>query len=163
MFSYQNRPFNSPYHNHQQSFLKSPNGLYRPTMDSSLSSESNHQTYSPVNHINLDMDFDDQLFHNLDFYVRTVSGQAYYPTHYSTGQGSGYGSFHDSAPADDDSPVEEMSPIKAKKPSKRASKAKKKYARMWIRSRRRYGQLRKRSHCAELGVMCQKIARCATL
>ena len=57
----------------------------------------------------------------------TGSGQAYCPTQdYSIGQGSGHGSFYDSAPVEDDFPVKEMSPAKAKKPLKRASKANKK-------------------------------------
>ncbi|GKC81356.1 hypothetical protein Tco_1137073 [Tanacetum coccineum] len=81
-------------------------------MDSSTSSQTN-QPYSPLNRVNLDMNFDQLL-----------CSQEYYPTQdYSMGQGSA----HDSAPVDDDdSPVEEMLPVKAKKTSRRASKAKEK-------------------------------------
>ncbi|GKB06209.1 hypothetical protein Tco_0834442 [Tanacetum coccineum] len=109
---YQNRPFHPPYNN-QNVFYQSPTGLYRPTMDSSMSSQAN-QPYSPLNRVTLDMDFEQLMY-----------SQEYYPTQdYSIGQGSSHGS----APVDDDddsSPVKEMSPVKAKKPSKRASKAKK--------------------------------------
>nr|GEV21128.1 hypothetical protein [Tanacetum cinerariifolium] len=78
-------------------------------MDSSTSSQAN-QHFSPLNRVNLDMDFD-----------RLMYSQEYYPTQdYSMGQGLAHGS----APVDDDdSPVEEMSPVKPKKPSRRASKA----------------------------------------
>ncbi|GJQ99409.1 hypothetical protein Tco_0522394 [Tanacetum coccineum] len=110
----QNRPFHPPYNN-QQSFYRSPTGLYRPTMDSSTSSQAN-QPYSSLNRVTLDMDFEPLMY-----------SQKYYPTQdYSMGQGSAHGSAHDSALVDeDDSSVEEMSPVKSKKPSKRASKAKK--------------------------------------
>ncbi|GJX23505.1 hypothetical protein Tco_0227950 [Tanacetum coccineum] len=102
---YQNRPFHPPYNN-QNAFYQSPNGLYRPTMDSSTSSQAN-QPYYPLNRVTLDMDFD-----------RLIYSQEYYVTQdYSMGHGS--------APIDDDSHVQEMSPIKAKNPSKRASNAKK--------------------------------------
>ncbi|GJS18794.1 40S ribosomal protein S20-2 [Tanacetum coccineum] len=104
-----------PSYNNQQSFYQSPTGLYRPTMDSSTSSQAN-QPYSPLNRVTLDMDFEQLMY-----------SQEYYPTQdYFMGQGSAHGSVHSSAPVDDnDSPVEEMSPVKAKKPSKCASKAKK--------------------------------------
>ncbi|GKC45367.1 hypothetical protein Tco_1063089 [Tanacetum coccineum] len=109
---YQNRPFLPPYNN-QNAFYQSPTGLYRPTMETSNSSQAN-QPYSLLNHINLDMEFE-QLLNTQEYYQSQD---------YSMGQGSAHGS----APVeddDDDSPVEEMSPVKAKKPSKRASKAKK--------------------------------------
>ncbi|GJY46330.1 hypothetical protein Tco_0435393 [Tanacetum coccineum] len=95
----QNCPFHPPYNN-RNAFYNSPTGLYRPTMDSSTFSQAN-QPYSPVNRVNLDMDFDQLM------YV-----QEYYPTqNYSMGHGSAHGS----APVDDDDfPVEEMSPVKAK-------------------------------------------------
>ncbi|GJW72411.1 hypothetical protein Tco_0129328 [Tanacetum coccineum] len=67
-------------------------------MDSSTSSQEN-QPYSPLNRVNLDMDFEQLL-----------SSQEYYACQ---------------APVDDDSPAKEMPLVKAKKPSKRASKAKK--------------------------------------
>nr|GEV15644.1 Gag-Pol polyprotein [Tanacetum cinerariifolium] len=107
-FFYQNRPF-LPLYNNQNAFYLSPTGLYRLTMDSPLSSQAN-QPYSPLNRVNLDMDFE-QLLNTQEYYQRQD---------YSMGQGSAYGS----APVDDDdSPVEEMSPVK--KPSKRASRANK--------------------------------------
>nr|GEX95015.1 hypothetical protein [Tanacetum cinerariifolium] len=108
---YQNRPFHPPYNN-QNAFYQSSTGLYRPTMDLSTSSQAN-QPYSPLNRVNLDMDFD-QLLHS----------QEYFPTQdFSMGQGSA----HSSAPVDDDdSPVEKISPVKAKRPLRRASKAKEK-------------------------------------
>ncbi|GKC92027.1 hypothetical protein Tco_1157469 [Tanacetum coccineum] len=114
---YQNRPFH-PSYNNQNAFYQSPIGLYRPTMESSTSSQAN-QPYSPLNRVNLDMDFEQLMF-----------SQEYYPTQdYSMGHGSTHGSAHGSAPVDDDeeddSPVEEMSPVKPKKPSRRVSKAKK--------------------------------------
>ncbi|GJS18991.1 hypothetical protein Tco_0413463 [Tanacetum coccineum] len=79
-------------------------------MESSTSSQAN-QPYSPVNRINLDMDFEQLMF-----------SQEYYPSQdYSMGHGS--------APVNDDeegdSPVEEVSPVKPKMPSRRAAKAKK--------------------------------------
>ncbi|GJZ85173.1 hypothetical protein Tco_0650512 [Tanacetum coccineum] len=82
-------------------------------MDSSTSSQAN-QPYSPLNRVNLDMDFE-QLLNTQEYYQSQD---------YSMGQGSA----HSSAPVDyddddDDSPVEEMSPVK--KPLKRASRAKK--------------------------------------
>ncbi|GKC23568.1 hypothetical protein Tco_1025718, partial [Tanacetum coccineum] len=111
---YQNRPLLPPYNN-QQSFYQSPTGLYRPTMDSSMSSQVN-QPYSLTNRVSLDMDFG-QLMYSQEFYPAQD---------YSMGHGSAHGSAHDSALVDDDdSPVEEMSPVKAKKPLKCASKAKK--------------------------------------
>ncbi|GJU31127.1 hypothetical protein Tco_1174716 [Tanacetum coccineum] len=111
---YQNRPF-LPLYNNQNAFYQSPTGLYRPTMDSSTSSQAN-QPYSPLNRGNRDMNFE-QLLNTQEYYQSQD---------YSMGQGSAHGSAHCSAPVDDDddnSPVEEMSPVK--KPSKRASRAKK--------------------------------------
>nr|GEU64173.1 hypothetical protein [Tanacetum cinerariifolium] len=117
---YQNCPFNPPYNN-QKAFYNSPTELYRPTMESSTSSLPN-QPYSPINPINLDMNFDDLMF----------SQEYNYSQNYSMGHGSGQGSasgsaqglapFHDD---EDDSPVEEVSPVKPNKPSRRAAKAKK--------------------------------------
>ncbi|GKB98739.1 hypothetical protein Tco_0984876 [Tanacetum coccineum] len=77
----------------------------------SSSSQAN-QPYSPVNHINLDMDFQQLMF-----------SQEYYPSQdYSMGHGSAHGSTHGSAPVnddeEDDSPVEEVLPVKPKKPSR---------------------------------------------
>ncbi|GKD43217.1 hypothetical protein Tco_1267862 [Tanacetum coccineum] len=113
---YQNRPFHPPYNN-QNAVYQSLNGLYRPTMDSSASSQAN-QPYSSLNRVTLDMNFDELMY-----------SQEYYPAQdYSMGQGSAHSSGHSSAPVeddDDDSPVKDMSPVKAKKASKRASKAKK--------------------------------------
>ncbi|GKD82508.1 hypothetical protein Tco_1349347 [Tanacetum coccineum] len=87
-------------------------------MESSKSSQPNHP-YSPINRINLDMDFKHNIF----------SQDYNYSQDYSMGYGSGHGSAHGSAPVndeeEDDSPVEEVSPVKPKKPSRRASKAKK--------------------------------------
>ncbi|GJT83778.1 ABC transporter G family member 7 isoform X2 [Tanacetum coccineum] len=77
-------------------------------MDSLTSSQAN-QPYSPLNRVNLDMNFE-QLLNTQDYYQ-------------SQDYSMGHGSVHGSAPVDDDSPVEEMSPVK--KPSKRASRAKK--------------------------------------
>ncbi|GJR33999.1 hypothetical protein Tco_1209683 [Tanacetum coccineum] len=92
----------------------------------SSSSQAN-QPYSPVNRINLDMDFEQLMF-----------SQEYYPSQdYSMGHGSAHGSSHGSAHGsshgsapvnddeEDDSPVEEVSPVKPKKPSRRAARAKK--------------------------------------
>ncbi|GJZ04380.1 hypothetical protein Tco_0537655 [Tanacetum coccineum] len=110
---YQNRPFHPPYNN-QNAFYQSPTGLYRPTMESSASSQAN-QPYSPLNRVNLDMDFEQLMF-----------SQEYYPTQdYSMGHGLAHGSAPVDDDEEDDSPVEEMSPVKLKKPSRRASKAKK--------------------------------------
>nr|GEY52225.1 40S ribosomal protein S20-2 [Tanacetum cinerariifolium] len=121
---YQNRPFNLPYNN-QNAFYNSPTGLYRPTMESSMSSLPN-QPYSPLNPTNLDINFEDLMF----------SQEYNYSQDYSMGHGSGHGSALDSTHGsaqgsvlfnddEDDSSVEEVSPIKPKKPSRRASKAKK--------------------------------------
>nr|GEW84113.1 hypothetical protein [Tanacetum cinerariifolium] len=90
---------------------------------------SSKSTFSPLNHVTLDMD-SEQLI-------------------------SAYGS----APVDDDySPVEDMSLVKAKNPSKRASKDKKKDTKE-IEPPQKTRQRRKRSRCVKLGAMCQKIAR----
>ncbi|GKD20245.1 hypothetical protein Tco_1221948, partial [Tanacetum coccineum] len=112
---YQNRQFLPPYNN-QNAFYQSPTGLYRPTMDSLTSSQAN-QPYSPLNRVNLDMNFE-QLLNTQDYYQRQD-----YSMGHGSAHGSTHGSVHGSAPVDDDSPVEEMSPVK--KPSKRASRAKK--------------------------------------
>ncbi|GJW92304.1 hypothetical protein Tco_0169857 [Tanacetum coccineum] len=101
---YQNRPFHPPYNN-QNAFYQSPTGLYRPTMESSTSSQAN-QPYSSLNRVNLDMEFEQLMY-----------SQEYYPTQ---DYFMGHGSAHGSAPVDDDeddSRVEEMSSVKAKKPS----------------------------------------------
>ncbi|GKE02853.1 hypothetical protein Tco_1390836 [Tanacetum coccineum] len=83
-------------------------------MESSTSSQPN-QSYSPVNRINLDMDFEQLMF-----------SQEY---NYSQDYSMGHGLAHDSAPInddeEDDSPVEEVSPVKPKKPSRRTARAKK--------------------------------------
>ncbi|GJS63837.1 hypothetical protein Tco_0804041 [Tanacetum coccineum] len=113
---YQNRPFNPPYNN-PNAFHNSPTGLYRPTMESSTSSQPN-QPYSPINPTNLDMNFEELIF----------SQDNNYSQDYSMGHGSGHGSAPSSLPFDDDednSPAEEVSPVKPKKPSKRAAKTKK--------------------------------------
>nr|GEZ12330.1 hypothetical protein [Tanacetum cinerariifolium] len=114
---YQNRPFNPPYNN-QNAFYQSPTGLYRPTMESSTSSQPN-QHYSPVNRINLDMNFEELM----------LSQEYKYNQDYSMGHGSGYGLTHGSVPVnddeEDDSPVKEVSPIKPKKHSRRATRGKK--------------------------------------
>ncbi|GJZ03276.1 hypothetical protein Tco_0536551 [Tanacetum coccineum] len=117
---YQNRPFNPPYNN-PNAFHNSPTGLYRPTIESSTSSQPN-QPYSPINPTNLDMNFEELLF----------SQEYNYSQEYFMGRGSGHGSAHGSAHGsvpihddEDDSPVEEVSPVKPKKPSRRATKAKK--------------------------------------
>ncbi|GJX24138.1 hypothetical protein Tco_0228583 [Tanacetum coccineum] len=102
---YQNCPF-LPSYNNQNAFYQSPTGLYRPTMDTSNSFQAN-QPYSPLNRINLDMDFE-QLLNTQEYYQSQD---------YSMGQGSAHGS----APVDDDdSSVEEMSPVKnaLKRPSR---------------------------------------------
>ncbi|GKF01504.1 hypothetical protein Tco_0028427 [Tanacetum coccineum] len=121
----QNRPFNHPYNN-PNAFHNSPTGLYRPTIESSTSSQPN-QPYSPINPTNLDMNFEELLF----------SQEYNYSQDYSMGHGSSHGSAHDdsahgsthgSVPVhddEDDSPVEEVSPVKPKKPSRRTTKAKK--------------------------------------
>ncbi|GKD54804.1 hypothetical protein Tco_1288191 [Tanacetum coccineum] len=109
---YQNRQFNPPYNN-PNAFYNSPTGLYRPTMESSTSSQPN-QPYSPINPTNLDMNFEELIF-----------SQDY---NYSQDYSMGHGSAHGSLPFDDDednSPAEEVSPVKPKKPSKRAAKTKK--------------------------------------
>ncbi|GKD37590.1 retrotransposon protein, putative, ty3-gypsy subclass [Tanacetum coccineum] len=70
--------------------------------------------YSPINHTNLDMNFEELI----------VSQEYNYSQDYSIGHGSGHGS----APVqddEDDSPIEEVSPVKPKKPSRRAAKANK--------------------------------------
>ncbi|GKD34602.1 hypothetical protein Tco_1250111 [Tanacetum coccineum] len=91
-------------------------------MESSTSSQPNHP-YSPVDRINLDMDFEQNIFSQDYNYNQD------YSMGYGSGHGSAYGSAHGSAPVnddeEDDSPVEEVSPVKAKKPSRRASRAKK--------------------------------------
>ncbi|GKD77033.1 protein kinase-like domain, concanavalin A-like lectin/glucanase domain protein [Tanacetum coccineum] len=94
-------------------------------MESSTSSQP-YQPYSPINHTNLDMNFEDLMF----------SQEYNYSKDYSMGHGSGHGSSHGSAHGSahglvsfhddgDDSPVEEVSPVKHKKPSRHATKAKK--------------------------------------
>nr|GEU37627.1 hypothetical protein [Tanacetum cinerariifolium] len=99
-------------------FFQSPTGLYHPTMESSASSKLNHP-YSPVNRINLDMDFEQNIF----------SQDYKYSQDYSMGYGSGHGSAHSLALANDDeednSPVKEVSPVKPKNPSRRPARAKK--------------------------------------
>nr|GEV00223.1 hypothetical protein [Tanacetum cinerariifolium] len=80
----------------------------------SSSSQAN-QPYSSVNHINLDMDFEQLMF-----------SQEYYPSQdYSMGHGSAYGSAPVNDDEEDESHVEEVSPVKPKKPSRRAVMAKK--------------------------------------
>ncbi|GKC19078.1 hypothetical protein Tco_1021228 [Tanacetum coccineum] len=83
-------------------------------MKSSTSSQPN-QPYSPVNHINLYMNFEELMF----------SQEYNYNQDYSMGYDSGHGSAHSSASVnddeEDDSPVEEVSPVKPKKPSRRNS------------------------------------------
>ncbi|GKC92477.1 zinc finger, CCHC-type containing protein, partial [Tanacetum coccineum] len=106
---YQNRPFHPPYNN-QNAFYQSPIGLYRPTMESSMSSQAN-QPYSSVNRINLNIDFEQLMF-----------SQEYYPNH---DYFMGYGSAPVNDDEEDDSPVEEVSPAKPKKPSRRIARAKK--------------------------------------
>ncbi|GJS20556.1 40S ribosomal protein S20-2 [Tanacetum coccineum] len=117
---YQNRPFNPPYNN-PNAFHNSPTGLYRPTIESSTSSQPN-QPYSPINPTNLDMNFEELLF----------SQEYNYSQEYSMGRGSGHGSAHGLAHGsvpihddEDDSPIEEVSPVKPKNPLRRAAKAKK--------------------------------------
>nr|GEW09936.1 hypothetical protein [Tanacetum cinerariifolium] len=87
-------------------------------MESSTSSQPNHPC-SPVNRINLDMDFEQNIF----------SQDSSYSQDYSMGYGLGHGSTHGSAPVNNDeedrSPVEKVSPVKPKKPSRRAARAKK--------------------------------------
>ncbi|GJW43258.1 hypothetical protein Tco_0072057 [Tanacetum coccineum] len=86
-------------------------------MESSTSSQPN-QPYSPINHTNLDMNFEELIF----------SQDYNYSQDYSMGHGSGHGSMHGSALVhddEDDSPVEEVSPVKPKKHSRRAARAKK--------------------------------------
>ncbi|GKF95584.1 hypothetical protein Tco_0288319, partial [Tanacetum coccineum] len=109
---YQNRPFVAPYNN-QNASCNSPTGWYRPTMESSTSSQP-YQQYSPINPTNLDMNFEDLMF----------SQEYNYSQDYSMGYGSGHGSvpIHDE---EDDSPVEETSPVKPKKPLRCATKSKK--------------------------------------
>ncbi|GKB80019.1 hypothetical protein Tco_0946914 [Tanacetum coccineum] len=82
-------------------------------MESSTFSQPN-RPYSPINHTNLDMNFEKLIF----------SQDYNYSQDYSMGHGSGHGS----APVqddEDDSPVEEVSPVKPKKPSRRAVRTKK--------------------------------------
>nr|GEV89346.1 hypothetical protein [Tanacetum cinerariifolium] len=121
---YQNHPFNPPYNN-PKAFHNSPTGLYRPTMESSTSSQPNQQ-YFPINPTNLDMNFEELIF-SQDYNY----SQDYFMGHGSD-HGSAHGSTHDSAHGsvlihddEDDSLVEEVSPVKPKKPSRRAAKAKK--------------------------------------
>ncbi|GKB50890.1 hypothetical protein Tco_0901643 [Tanacetum coccineum] len=59
---YQNRPFLHPYNN-QNAFYQSPTGLYRPTMDSSASSQAN-EPYALLNRLTHDMDFEQLI--NID-------------------------------------------------------------------------------------------------
>ncbi|GKC49419.1 hypothetical protein Tco_1072164 [Tanacetum coccineum] len=117
---YQNRPLVPPYNN-PNAFYNSPTGLYRPTMESSTFSQPN-KPYSPINHTNLDMNFEELIF----------SKDYNYSQDYSMGHGSGHGSAHGSPHGsdtvhddEDDSPVEEVSPVKPKKPSRCATRAKK--------------------------------------
>ncbi|GKB03822.1 hypothetical protein Tco_0831965 [Tanacetum coccineum] len=110
---YQNRPFNPPYNN-QNAFNQSPTGLYRPTMESSMSSQPN-QPYSLINRINLDMNFEELMF----------SQEYNYNQDYSMGHGLGHGSVSVNDDEEEDSPVEEVSLVKLKKPSIRAARGKK--------------------------------------
>ncbi|GJX05215.1 hypothetical protein Tco_0191131 [Tanacetum coccineum] len=116
-------------------------------MESSTSSHAN-QPYSPVNPLNLDMDFE-QMF-----------SQEYYPIQdYSMGHGSAHGSAHGSGHGsalvddddEDDSPVEEVSPVKPKSPRDVLQRPR----RMIPRRRQNTGQWRKRSRCAKLGAIRQ--------
>nr|GEZ44489.1 hypothetical protein [Tanacetum cinerariifolium] len=78
-----------------------------------------NQPYSPVNLINLDMDFEQLMF----------SQEYNYSQDYFMSHGSGHGSGHGSVPVnedeEDDSPVEEVSLVKPKKPSRHTARAKK--------------------------------------
>ncbi|GJT12727.1 hypothetical protein Tco_0859769 [Tanacetum coccineum] len=118
---YQNRPFN-PSYNNQNAFSQSPTGLYHLTMESSTSFQPNHP-YSLVNRINLDMDFEHNIFSQDYNYIQD------YSMGYGSGHGSAHGSAHGYALVNDDveydSPVEEVSPVKPKKPSICAARAKK--------------------------------------
>nr|GEW38778.1 hypothetical protein [Tanacetum cinerariifolium] len=86
--------------------------MYRPTMESSTSSQT-YQPYSTINSTNLDMNFEDLMF----------SQEYNYSQDYSMGHGSGHGSAHGSAHSS--VPFHEVSPVKPKKPSRRAAKTKK--------------------------------------
>ncbi|GKB22643.1 secoisolariciresinol dehydrogenase-like protein, partial [Tanacetum coccineum] len=111
-------------------------------MDSSTSSQAN-QPCSPLNHVTLDIDFD-----------QLMNRQEYYQTQdYSMGHGSAHGSGHSSAPVDDDDDflVEEMSPDKAKKPQNVLQRPRRMISRR--RSRQKTVQRRKRSRCAKLGAI----------
>nr|GEV58131.1 hypothetical protein [Tanacetum cinerariifolium] len=103
-------------------FFCSPTGLYRPTIESSTSFQPSHHC-SPVNRINLDMDFERNIFSQDYNYSQD------YSMSYGSGHDSAHGSAYDSAPVnddvEDDSPVEEVLPVKPKKPSRRAARAKK--------------------------------------
>ncbi|GKE15678.1 hypothetical protein Tco_1423255, partial [Tanacetum coccineum] len=87
-------------------------------MESSTSSQPNHPYFS-VNRINIDMDFEQNIF-SQDYNCSQD---------YSMGYGSGHGSAYGSAPVndavEDNSHVEEVSPVKPKKPSRRVARAKK--------------------------------------
>ncbi|GJS08545.1 transposon ty3-I gag-pol polyprotein [Tanacetum coccineum] len=79
-------------------------------MKSSTSSQPN-QSYSPVNRINLDMEFEQLMF----------SQEYNYSQDYSMGHGLAHSSDPINDDKEDDSSVEEVSPVKPKKPSRRNS------------------------------------------
>ncbi|GJW75058.1 hypothetical protein Tco_0134428 [Tanacetum coccineum] len=83
-------------------------------MESSTSSQPN-QPYSPVNRINLDMNFEELMF----------SQEYNYNEDYSMGHGSAHGSVLVNDNEEGDSPIEEVSPVKPKKPSRCAARGKK--------------------------------------
>ncbi|GKB56558.1 hypothetical protein Tco_0912744 [Tanacetum coccineum] len=123
-------------------------------MDSSTSSQAN-QPYCPLNRINLDMDFEQLL-----------NTQKYYQSQeYSMRQGLAHGSAHGSTPINDDDETTRQSkrchPLRSPRNVLQGPRARRMMARTRIRQKTR--QRRKRSRCARLGAMCQKIARKETV
>ncbi|GJS72328.1 hypothetical protein Tco_0705169, partial [Tanacetum coccineum] len=100
--------------------------MYRLTYESPAPSPKPNQWYSPLNHINLNMDMEN-LFNTQDYYAGQGSCQGSSGNHefymgqdYSMGHGSAPGS----TPVKDDSPDEEVAaPIKTKKVSTRCQKS----------------------------------------
>nr|GEY14991.1 retrovirus-related Pol polyprotein from transposon TNT 1-94 [Tanacetum cinerariifolium] len=126
-----------PLYNNQNAFYQSLIGLYRPTMDSSTSSQANHPYY-PLNRVNLDMDFD-QLLNTQEYYQSQD---------YSMGQGSAHGSAYGSAPVDNDDNDWSKRCHPTRSPRNVLQGPRIMMPR--TRSQKTTGQRRKRSHCVRL-------------
>ncbi|GJT30129.1 hypothetical protein Tco_0910404 [Tanacetum coccineum] len=116
-------------------------------MESSTFSQPN-RPYSPINHTNLDMNFEKLIF-SQDYIIIAID---YSMSH---GSGSWFGSRVRSAQSSDEVDLlsKRYHPSNLRSPRDVQQGPK----RMSPRSRRKIGQWRKRPRCAKLGAMCQKI------